>query len=133
MSMTPVELALAIVAKKRDPDAPGDRQDRSGDATALAETGAFSVPHIIAMTGLPRTYAYKLLAGKNPQKLGGNLNVEHLELINDVALNWRQHRTVRMDDVETIISGGTSPRMLARLTGIHFNTIYRWLGSGKKP
>lgn len=129
MSMTPVELALAIFSKNRDPSDPGDRQDRSNDALALAETGVFSVTQIIAIVDLPRPFAYTLLAGKNPSKLGGKFNVEHLELINDVALAWRQHRAARMSDIQTIIAGGTSPRMIARLTGIHYNTIYQWLKS----
>ncbi|MDF2915883.1 MAG: hypothetical protein K0S70_100 [Microbacterium sp.] len=127
IALTPLEQALVAFSRDRDPDAPGDRQGRVDDAVALAETETFSVQHIILITGLPKTFAYELLAGKNPRKEGGSLNVEHLPLINDVAIDWRRHRSADRRVVATIVDGGTSPRMLAKLTGIHYNTIYAWM------
>lgn len=127
IAMTPLEQALVAFTRHRDPNDALDRQVRTDDAVALAETGVFSIHHIILITGLPRTFAFDLLMGKNPRKEGGRLNVEHLELINNVALDWRRHRAANRTDVATIVNGGTSPRMLSKLTGIHYNTIYGWV------
>lgn len=127
IALTPLEQALVAYTKHRDPNDPLDRQTRADDAVALAELGVFSTPHIIAITGLPKTFAYELLAGKNPDKRGGSLNVEHLSLINDVAIMWARSGVADHRLVHMIITGGTSARMLSKLTGIHFNTIYRWV------
>lgn len=127
IAMTPLEQALVAFTRHREPGTLQDRQQRVDDAVMLAETEVFSVQHIILITGLPKTFAYQLLAGKNPNKRGGSLNVEHLSLINDVSIDWRRHRAVDRKAVAEIIAGGTSPRMLSKLTGIHYNTIYAWL------
>lgn len=129
IALTPLEQALVAFTKHRDPNDPMDRQNRADDAVALAELGIFSVQHIIAITGLPRSFAYELLAGKNAEKRGGSLNVEHLSLINDIAIQWKRDRVAVPHEVATVVSGGTSARMLSKLTGIHHNTVYKWVRS----
>lgn len=131
IALTPLEQALVAFTRHRDTNDPADRQNRVDDAVMLAETEVFSVQHIILITGLPKTFAYDLLAGKNPRKEGGSLNVEHLALINDVALDWRRHHAADRRSVAAIVAGGTSPRMLSKLTGIHYNTIYAWVKKAK--
>ena len=127
IALTPLEQAVVAFTKHRDPNDPMDRQVRADDAVALAELDVFSVQHIILITGLPKTFAYELLRGKNPAKQGGSLNVEHLEQINDVAIQWQRNRVADRRAIATIVSGGTSPRMLSKLTGIHYNTIYKYV------
>ena len=127
IAMTPLEQALVAFTRHREPGTPQDRQQRVDDAVMLAETEVFSVQQIINITGLPKTFAYQLLAGKNPNKRGGSLNVEYLDLIQDVAITWRRYGNADQVTVKTIVDGGTSPRMLSKLTGIHYNTIYAWL------
>jgi len=127
IALTPLEQALVAFTRTRDPEEPGDRQGRVDDAVALAETGVFSVQHIILITGLPKTFAYELLAGMNPSKRGGSLNVEYLHLIHDVAVDWKRHHGTNRQVVRSIVTAGTSPRMLSKLTGIHYNTIYAWI------
>jgi hypothetical protein len=126
--MTPLE--QAVVALNRHPneaDPAADRQARADDAVALAETKTFSIQSIILITGLPRSFGYELLAGRAPRQRGAKLNVAHLPLILDIA-NGKARGYVDKEIVRSIVKGGTSPRMLSRLTGIHHNTIYTWVG-----
>lgn len=126
-TQTPLERALEIQGRHRDPSDPDDRKKRADDALELAEMGVFSTPHIIAITGLPKTFTENLLKGKNSQRNGGSLNVEHLDLINTIAISWKVFQIIDKETLATVVAGGTSPRMVHKLTGLHFNTIYKWL------
>lgn len=127
IALTPLEQALVAFTRHRDPIPALDRQQRADDAVMLAETEVFSIRQIISITGLPSTFAYELLAGKNERKEGGRLNPDTLQQISEIAAAWKRYHAADKKVVKAVVDAGTSPRMIHQLTGIHYNTIYAWV------
>jgi hypothetical protein len=120
---TPLEQALAAWERERDPE---NRQAQVDDAVSLGETGVFSNFAISLITGLDKEFVGELT--KKTDKTGGRFNPETLALIYKVAVQWRTTDACDHGAVREIVTAGTNPIMLSRLTGISRSAIYLWLG-----
>jgi len=127
-ALTPLE--QAIEAWKRVPDANGDKQAQFDDAVSLGELGIFSNHNIAKITKLnPATVAGLT---QKTDKTGGRFTPESMEAIATLGLRWKQQGLVSHSAVASIVDAGTSPNMIALLTGIPRTTIYRWLKKASK-
>lgn len=120
IAMTPLEQAL--VAWRRDPNAPDARQTQFDDAVALGETGVFSNRNISHITGLNPDTVLKL-TGKT-ERTGGRLSPESLPFLLDAAQHFAQYGLCLTSAVRVSARLGTSWRMIATLTGIPRSTAH---------
>jgi len=122
-ALTPLEQALK--AWNRTPDANGDKQAQFDDAVALGELSVFSNHNIAKITRLNPATVAGLTEKKD--KTGGRFAPESLPLVADLAKKWKKLGWVEHSAVAEIVDMGTSPNMIAMLTGIPRSTIYSWL------
>lgn len=118
----PIEQALVAWRRVRDEN---DRQPQVDDAIALGETGVFSNRNISHITGLSPEFVAELTRKKD--KSGGRLNPEALPYIYDLYLAKLRSGVVDWSKVLVTLDQGVSVRVLAKLTGIPYSSIYNWV------
>ena len=120
--------SLALAIKLRDTSASMAPEEMQETLEGLASSGLFSIRQISAICKKSPSYVSRLV--QRDSKTGGKLNPEHLELMRGLIF---QNSVGQVDwsRVSRIVVDGTSPYVLAKITGIPRSTIHRKVSIGR--
>lgn len=120
--------ALALAIKLRDTVDSMPAEEMQETLEGLASSGIFSIRQISSICQKSPSHISRLV--RRDSKTGGKLNPEHLELMRGLIFQ-NSIGQVDWQRVDRIISNGTSPYVLSKITGIPRSTIHRKVSIGR--
>lgn len=94
---------------------------------SLAKSGLFSIRQISQICERSSSSVSRLV--RRDSRTGGKLNPKHLEMMRGLIFQ-NDLGQVDWDRVGRIVNGGTSPYVVAKITGIPRSTIHRKVSIG---